>query len=414
MISKGVSRNFLMSFFLPILQVFRIPCCQIYAKIVGNKMNILRLGLLGFEDRRCEEEDISMVEKFVNLIDTIKLTSLAQAAGCAAKLGPGDLSEVAFPLSQLFSSEDYPNLLVGLNEPDDAAVVRINDSQAIISTTDFFPPVVDHPYWFGAIAAANAMSDVYAMGGDVVMAINLVAFPGSLDMAILAEILRGGAEKVKEAGAVLAGGHTIMDEEPKYGLAVTGVVHPDKIVKKGGAKVGDVLILTKPLGAGVITTALKRGVVEDDHIQSAMEIMATLNRHAAEAARDVGVNGMTDVTGYSLLGHSREMANLSHTTFEINYQALEWMPGARDYAEQDIFPGGAGRNRAYYSKWVKFDDSVDTATRGLLFDPQTSGGLLIAVPSNKADALLANLSGRDVNAKQIGAVVAGNGTIVVQ
>jgi selenide,water dikinase len=258
------------------------------------------------------------------------------------------------------------------------------------------------------------MSDVYAMGGDVVMAINLVAFPGSLDMAILAEILRGGAEKVKEAGAVLAGGHTIMDEEPKYGLAVTGVVHPDKIVKKGGAKVGDVLILTKPLGAGVITTALKRGVVEDDHIQSAMEIMATLNRHAAEAARDVGVNGMTDVTGYSLLGHSREMANLSHTTFEINYQALEWMPGARDYAEQDIFPGGAGRNRAYYSKWVKFDDSVDTATRGLLFDPQTSGGLLIAVPSNKADALLANLSGRDVNAKQIGAVVAGNGTIVVQ
>ena len=355
-----------------------------------------------------------MAEKFVNLVDTIKLTSLAQAAGCAAKLGPGDLSAVAFPLSQLFSSEDHPNLLIGLSEPDDAAVVRINESQAIISTTDFFPPVVDHPYWFGAIAAANAMSDVYAMGGDVIMAINLVAFPASLDMAILAEILQGGAEKVKEAGAVLAGGHTIMDEEPKYGLAVTGLVHPDQIIKKGGAKVGDALILTKPLGAGVITTALKRGIVEDDHIQSAMEIMATLNRHATEAAREVGVNGMTDVTGYSLLGHAREMANLSQTTFEINHEAIEWMPGARDYAEQDIFPGGAGRNRAYYNKWVEFEDTVDIATQGLLFDPQTSGGLLIAVAFDKANMLLANLSERGVNAKQIGSVGVGNGTIVVR
>lgn len=354
-----------------------------------------------------------MVENLVNPIDTIKLTTLAQAAGCAAKLGPGDLSEVAFPLSQLFNAEDHPNLIIGLHEPDDAAVVRVNDSQAIISTTDFFPPVVDHPYWFGAIAAANAMSDVYAMGGDVLMAINLVAFPGSLDMAILSEILRGGAEKVKEAGAILAGGHTIMDEEPKYGLAVTGLVHPDKIVKKGGAQVGDTLILTKPLGAGVITTALKRGIVEDEHIQAAMEIMATLNRHAAEAACEVGVNGMTDVTGYSLIGHSREMANLSQTTFQINHQAIEWMPGARSYAEKDVFPGGAGRNRAYYSKWVNFEDSVDTATRGLLFDPQTSGGLLIAVSADKADDLLSNLSGRGVHASRIGSVVEGNGTIVV-
>lgn len=180
-------------------------------------------------------------------IDTIKMTSLAQAAGCAAKLGPGDLSQVAFPLSQLFSSADNPNLLIGLSEPDDAAVYKINAEQAIISTTDFFPPVVDHPYWFGAIAAANAMSDVYAMGGEVLMAINLAAFPASLDMSILAEILRGGADKVKEGGGVLAGGHTIMDEEPKYGLAVTGVVHPDQIRHKGGAKVGDCLVLTKPL-----------------------------------------------------------------------------------------------------------------------------------------------------------------------
>lgn len=355
-----------------------------------------------------------MVEKLVNPIEAIKLTSLAQAAGCAAKLGPGDLSEIAFPLGQLFNSEDHPNLLIGLNEPDDAAVVKVSESQAIISTTDFFPPVVDHPYWFGAIAAANAMSDVYAMGGEVLMAINLVAFPGSLDMSILSEILRGGAEKVKEAGAVLAGGHTIMDEEPKYGLAVTGIVHPDKIMKKGGAKAGDMLILTKPLGAGVITTALKRGVVEDGHIKSAMEIMATLNRHAAEAACEVSVNGMTDVTGYSLLGHAREMANLSQTTFEIDYQSIAWMPGARDYAEQDIFPGGAGRNRAYYNKWVQFEDSVDKATRGLLFDPQTSGGLLIAVTATKADELMANLIDCGVDANQIGTVIEGNGTIIVK
>lgn len=343
----------------------------------------------------------------------LKLTSLAKAAGCAAKLGAGDLSEVAFPLAELFSQADHPNLLVGLAEPDDAAVMKLNATQAIITTTDFFPPVVDDPYWYGAIAAANAMSDVYAMGGEVLMALNLVAFPASLEMEVLREILRGGAEKVKEAGAVVAGGHTIMDEEPKFGLAVTGIVHPDKILVKGGAKPGDVLVLTKPLGAGTLTTALKRGIVETGYIESAMKVMATLNRNAALAAQAVGVHAMTDITGYGLTGHGREVARLSGVSLRFESQNLVWMPGARYYAEQDIFPGGMGRNRGYYGRWVQFDESVDEATRKLLFDPQTSGGLFIAVEKAKAADLLAEMKSRDVTATQIGWVTEGNGTLIV-
>jgi selenide,water dikinase len=346
-----------------------------------------------------------------NTVETIKLTALANAAGCAAKLGPGDLSDVAFPLSQLFTQQEFPNLLVGLAEPDDAAVYQINPDQAIISTTDFFPPVVDHPYWFGAIAAANAMSDVYAMGGEVLMAINLVAFPAELDMDILREILRGGAEKVREAGAVLAGGHTIMDNEPKYGLAVTGIVHPTRIRAKGGAHPGDQLILTKPLGAGVITTALKRGLVDADHLQNAMEIMASLNRSAARVAQDVGVHGLTDITGYGLTGHMHEMARLSHTDFHITAQALPWMDGAGGYAGQGIFPGGQGRNRAYYGRFVDFGPDVDEVTQNLVFDPQTSGGLLMTVAETKLDSLMDGLLRQGVSAVVIGHVSEGTGRI---
>lgn len=347
----------------------------------------------------------------MSIIDTIKMTSLAQAAGCAAKLGPGDLSEVAFPLSQLFATEENPNLLIGLAEPDDAAVYKLNDEQAIISTTDFFPPVVDHPYWFGAIAAANAMSDVYAMGGEVLMAINLVAFPASLDMTILREILRGGAEKVKEGGGVLGGGHTIMDEEPKYGLAVTGVVHPDNIRYKGGARPGDLLVLTKPLGTGVITTALKRGIADDGYVQNAMAWMATLNRAAAQAAQAAGAHGMTDITGYGITGHGHEMARLSKTDFHIQSEALPWMKGALEYAEKEIFPGGQGRNRGFYGRQVDFADNVNDVVRNLAFDPQTSGGLLITIAEEKFDNLLAELAQRDVFHTMIGHVEAGTGRI---
>jgi selenide,water dikinase len=272
---------------------------------------------------------------------------------------------------------------------------------------------VDHPYWFGAIAAANAMSDVYAMGGEVLMALNLVAFPTSLDMRILSEILRGGAEKVQEAGAVLAGGHTVMDNEPKYGLAVTGVVHPDRIMAKGGARAGDVLVLTKPLGSGVITTALKNGRADPAHVEAVMRVMAALNRGAAQAAQAVHAHGLTDITGYGLIGHGYEMARLSGTVLHLRNDALPWMPGARHYAEIGTFPGGQGRNRAYYSQWVTFDPAVDDLTRGLLFDPQTSGGLLIAAEAARQDDLLAELRARGVEGTLIGEVRAGEPGIVV-
>ncbi len=266
--------------------------------------------------------------------------------------------------------------------------MRLNDEQAIISTTDFFPPVVDHPYWFGAIAAANAMSDVYAMGGQVLMALNLVAFPTSLDMAILREILRGGAKTIKAGGGVLAGGHTVTDDEPKYGLAVLGLVHPDRIMPKGGARPGDALVLTKPLGSGVITTALKNRRAAPSHVQAAMETMAALNRAGAEAGQAADAHAMTDITGYGLIGHAYEMAQLSGTVFEFHADALPWMDGARDYGAADLFAGGQRRNRAYYGRWVTFDDAVDPVTRDLLYDPQTSGGLLIAVDPSRLDDLL--------------------------
>lgn len=292
-------------------------------------------------------------------------------------------------------------------------MIRINDEQAIISTTDFFPPVVDHPYWFGAIAAANAMSDVYAMGGEVLMALNLVAFPTSLDMAILAEILRGGAEMVRAAGGVLAGGHTVTDNEPKYGLAVTGVVHPNRIFPKGGARVGDALVLTKPLGSGVITTALKQDRAHPAHVDAAMRVMASLNRGAAQAAQVVRAHGVTDITGYGLTGHAYEMALRSGTTFHLYSESLAWIDGALHYAEQGTFPGGQGRNRAYYSRWTSFDDDVDDVIRNLLFDPQTSGGLLIAVDRAWRDDLLAELAARGLDGRWIGHVQAGAPGIVV-
>lgn len=320
------------------------------------------------------------------------------------------------PLTDQFKPADYPALLVGLQQPDDAAVYQLNPQQAIIATTDFFPPVVDDPYWFGAIAAANALSDVYAMGGEALFAINLAAFPENLDTAILTDILRGGADKVREAGAVIAGGHTITDKEPKYGLSVTGLIAPDRIITKGGAQSGDVLILTKPLGVGVITTALKRGVADPADVQSAIGSMVTLNRAASQAAQAVGVHAMTDITGYSLLGHAHEMAHLSHAHFAFTFEALPWLPGARHYADEGTFPGGAARNMDYFGQWVTFDDPherVDAAARLLCFDPETSGGLLIAVAEAKADELLTALHERGAQGWAIGRVYEGAGQLKI-
>lgn len=269
--------------------------------------------------------------------------------------------------------------------------------------------MVDNPYDFGAIAAANALSDVYAMGGEPLMAINLVAWPDGYGLEMLSEILRGGAEKVREAGAVIAGGHTVTDKEPKYGLSVTGQIHPKRIIAKGGAKPGDALILTKPLGAGVITTALKRGQAEAAHVQTAVESMSRLNRESSRLAREYGVHAMTDITGYSLLGHGHEMAHLGHVNFVIRIESLHWLPGALAYAEQDIFPGGMGRNRDYFGQWVRFDAHITETQQSLLFDPQTSGGLLMAADAVHAEALLHDLTHVDVDARIIGHVEADSG-----
>jgi selenide,water dikinase len=313
----------------------------------------------------------------------------------------------------LFPAHNYAALLVGLTEPDDAAVYQLDSERAIISTVDFFPPVVDEPYAFGAIAAANALSDVYAMGGTPLMAINLAAFPDGLDMSILSEILRGGAEKVREAGAVIAGGHTVTDREPKYGLAVSGLVHPDKVIRKMGAQPGDQLILTKALGTGVITTALKNNQADAQHVAAAVASMSRLNWAASEAAQRVGVHAMTDVTGYSLLGHAHEMAHLSGVDFHLNLSALNWLPGAKLYAEQDIFPGGMGRNADYFNQWVDFSSAIAESDRQLLFDPQTSGGLLIAVSADRAQQLHNMLIATGDSASVIGGIRAGNGKIHV-
>ena len=251
-----------------------------------------------------------------------------------------------------------------MTEPDDAAVFQIDERRAIISTTDFFPPVVDSAYDFGAIAAANALSDVYAMGGRPLMAINLVAFPDDLDKRILSEILRGGAEKVKEAGAVIAGGHSISDAEPKFGLCVTGEVNVDSIIRKSGAKPGDKLILSKPLGTGVITTALKRGIVEDSLLDSAVAMMSHLNRTAAELAQVHGVHAMTDITGFGLAGHGLEMAKLSKVDFQLSLSDIQLLPGTLEYAGRGVFPGGMERNRDYYWQWVDQDIGIAGLSAG--------------------------------------------------
>ncbi len=317
------------------------------------------------------------------------------------------------PLADMFQAQDYPDLLVGLGAPDDAAVYRLNPEQAIIETADFFPPVVDDPYAFGAIAAANALSDIYAMGGRPLFALNLAAFPEDLSPEILAEILRGGAEKVREAGAVIAGGHTVTDKEPKYGLAVTGLVHPARIFAKGGAQPGDVLILTKPLGTGVITTAHKRGTVAPEHLAAAVESMMRLNQRAASALADFAPHALTDITGFGLLGHAHEMAHLSGMKFELEYAALPWLAGARGYAEAWVFPGGAERNEAYFGKWITYARPLADWEQRLLHDPQTSGGLLAAIAADRAGAVLERLEAAGAAGWVIGRVAPGGGEISI-
>ncbi len=291
------------------------------------------------------------------------------------------------PLKKIFRPEDYPNLLVGLETGDDAAVYKVSDDLAIIQTIDFFTPIVDDPYEWGAIAAANAMSDVYAMGGEVVLALNVAAFPPLMPPEIVSEIFRGGAEKVAEAGGIIAGGHTLDDDEPKYGLAVMGFVHPQQIATKEGARPGDVLFLTKPLGVGIITTAAKGGVAEPAHLRGAVDQMLVLNRKAAQLMQQVDFHAVTDITGFALIGHSYEVAELSEVTLRFHLDKLPFLDGAKQYAEGWLFPGGSSCNKDAYEPEVSFASGIPEEMQMLLYTPETSGGLLICVPSEQADRL---------------------------
>ncbi len=304
----------------------------------------------------------------------------------------------------MFDPAAYPDLLLGLGVPDDAAVYRLNDEQALIATTDFFTPIVDDPYAYGAIAAANALSDVYAVGGRPLMALNIAALPEDLPPGIVAEIMRGAAEKVREAGAVIAGGHSIQDKEPKIGLAVMGIAHPDRLLIKAAAEPGDVLVLTKPLGTGCITTAAKRDRAEPQHVEQAIAWMSRLNRAAAESACEAGVKAATDVTGFGLLGHGREMADASGVTLHLRVDQIPWLDGAAGYAEAGIFPGGSARNRTAYEDGVRFAADVTAAEQMLLFDAQTSGGLLVAVAADRLEVFTAGMRRREEPWWEIGTV----------
>ena len=278
---------------------------------------------------------------------------------------------------------------MGLNPPDDAAIWRLDEQRALVITTDFFTPVVDDPYDYGAIAAANSLSDIYAMGGEPFLALNIAALPPDLPADFLGEILLGGAEKAREAGVVIAGGHTVQDQEPKYGLVAVGFVHPEHILTKAGVQPGDRLVLTKPLGFGVTTTALKRQQAAEEDVAEAVSWMVRLNAGAAHLARQADLRGGTDITGYSLLGHGWEMAQASGVTLRLSYQHIPFLGCARKYGEAWTFPGGAADNRLYFSEHIHFADNLDETAQMLLFDPQTSGGLLLAVPPAKLDAFMA-------------------------
>lgn len=294
-------------------------------------------------------------------------------------------------LCQLPKTHD-DRLLVGLDTSDDAAVYKINDDLALIQTLDFFTPVVDDPYTFGQIAASNSLSDIYAMGGDPKLAMNIVCFPDCLSPDVLAQILKGGYDKVAEAGALTVGGHTVEDEEPKYGLSVSGFIHPDKILVNSNAKPGDVLVLTKPLGLGIINTAIKGEMADKETYDEAVVVMTTLNKYAKEAIdRTGGVNSLTDITGFGLLGHALEMAEGSSVTITIDYKNIPIVSNALEYANMGLIPAGAYDNRDYIGDKAYINDNVPQVIEDILFDPQTSGGLLISIPKDKVELLLKEL-----------------------
>jgi cysteine desulfurase len=335
-----------------------------------------------------------------------KLTHYTHGLGCACKLRPQALEEI---LAHLPLSAD-PAVIVGAETADDAAVYRLSDEVAIVQTVDFFTPIVDDPYWFGAISAANSLSDVYAMGARPLFALNIVGFPSNrLPLRVLEQILQGALDKAAEAGIAIIGGHTVDDTEPKFGLAVTGVVHPGHVLRNSTARPGDVLVLTKPLGTGIVATAVKRGLADPGAARQAAQLMATLNRAAAEAMLDIGANACTDITGFGLLGHLREMAAGSGVDVTIDAGAVPILDAAWTFAAADVVPGGTLNNLAYVEPHVAFAPEVSQVARLILADAQTSGGLLISLPAARAEALLAALRARGVNDAAIVGKVVGEG-----
>jgi selenide,water dikinase len=349
------------------------------------------------------------------LASQVKLTTMAKAAGCAAKLNPATLDAVLRKLPR----QTDPHVLVGFDTNDDAGIYLISESLALVQTVDFFTPIVDDPFLFGQIAAANSLSDVYAMGGRPISSLSIVGFPEKGDPEILEQIIRGGLAKMNEAKCSVIGGHSIRNEDMLFGYAVTGVIHPDRVWRNVGAQAGDVLLFTKPLGTGVITTALKKDRASAESLGAAVAAMSTLNAAAAaalveldeksEAARPV--HAVTDVTGFSLLGHAREMAlgdpahGLEPVSFEIDHASFSYFPGAVEAASEGHLSGGLKNNRAFVGECATFEPSVPLPYQDLLFDPQTSGGFLVAIAPDHADSALAAFAARGVNAHRVGRVL---------
>ncbi len=329
----------------------------------------------------------------------IKLTKLTKCAGCGAKVGAGVLSQL---LEGIRVHRD-PNLLVGFDKSDDASVYKLSDELALVQTVDFFPPIADDPYLFGQIAATNALSDVYAMGGEPKLCLNIMAVPETMPREAVHDILRGGYDKVYEAGALITGGHSILDDEPKYGLAVTGFVHPEKMLTNAAARPGDVLVLTKPLGIGVLTSAGKAELLTEETVAHMNRLMTTLNKSARDVMVRHRVHACTDVTGFGLLGHGFEMAQGSDVELHISVGSVDLLPEALEFARMGVLPAGMYRNRTFAEPAVDAG-TVETAVQDLLFDPQTSGGLLMAVAPEDADALLAELAPVVPSAQRIGTV----------
>ena len=331
-----------------------------------------------------------------------------KGGGCTAKLGAGILSRI---LERIPRGAEDPDLLIGYDSHDDAAVYRLTDDLAFVQTLDFFPPLVEDPYTFGQIAATNALSDIYAMGGEVKTALNIVCFPETMDLNILGEIMRGGAEKVIEAGGVLAGGHSIADDSVKYGLSVTGVVNPKRAYANDKPETGDALILTKPLGVGIILCASRVGEASEEAVNAAIQSMTTLNKTAAALCRDYHVHAVTDVTGFSFLGHLHEMLHGAHSA-EIFASQVPVFPEALRHADEFLLTAAGQRNRNYVGEHVRFD-GVPFAMEEVLFDPQTSGGLLIALPEAEAPALLEALKAAGLSAGIVGRVRAPGETEIL-